>query len=61
MRFIYAFSEEDKLQLLRQGFNFITSTTLNGLEAFVFENKPNYELFSASEKQKYLLSDNLNF
>ena len=61
MKFIYVFSEEDKLQLLSKGFNLINSTTLNSIEAFVFENKPNYELFSATEKQNYLFSDNLNF
>lgn len=61
MKFIYVFSEEDKLHLLAQGFNLINSTKLNGLEAFVFENKQSCERFSATEKQNYLFSDNLNF
>ena len=61
MKFIYVFSEEDKLHLLAKGFNLINSTKLNGIEAFVFENNKSCERFSSTEKQNYLFSNNLNF
>lgn len=38
MKFIYAMNEDDKMELLSKGFNFICEQTINGQVTYLFEN-----------------------
>ena len=38
MNFIYAMNEDDKMELLSKGYNFICEQTMNGKITYLFEN-----------------------
>ena len=38
MKFIYAMNEDDKMELLSKGYNFICEQTMNGKITYLFEN-----------------------
>lgn len=56
-KFIYALSEEERLELLNQGFEEVGSCKINGVQAYSFENSPSkFATFSKENQKKYLVT-----
>lgn len=59
-KFIYAFNEEDKHELLNQGLVFLCEGVINGETAYVFLNNAKVK-FSNDDKRKFMFSNKLFF
>ena len=57
--FLYALNEEDRKFLISKGYEELFSCTINGSEAYAFDNnKPTtYATFTKEDKKKFLISD----
>ena len=60
-RFIYAFSETDRDELLIQGMEQICEISVGGKIAYVFENKPEKVFFNEKNKKKFLFTNKAFF
>ena len=60
-KFIYAFSKEDRDELLKQGMKEIYTMPINGTVAYVFENKPDKVFFNEDNKKKFLFTNKVFF
>ena len=63
MKFIYAFTETDKIELLSKGYNFIREQVINGSVVYLFENNMSDEIstFVKNGKNKCLFTDEMFF
>lgn len=63
MKFIYAFTETDKIELLSKGYNFICEQTINGNTIYLFENNIAEEIstFTENGECRYFFSNKLTF
>jgi len=59
--FIYAFSEEDRDELLKQGMKQICEMPISGKITYVFENKPDKVFFNENNKKKFLFTNKVFF
>ena len=59
--FIYAFSETDRDELLKQGMDQICEMHISGKTAYVFENKPEKVFFNEKNKKKFLFTNKVFF
>lgn len=58
MQFIYALDENSREELLVKGFEEISTCTLNGQKAYVFEDSPQkFATFSKEDQGKYLVTN----
>lgn len=58
MQFIYALDENSREELLEKGFEEISTCTLNGQKAYVFEESPQkFATFSKEDQGKYLVTN----
>ena len=57
MNFIYAMNEDDKMELLSKGYNFICEQTMNGKVTYLFENNipDKMSTFTENGECRYLL------
>ena len=60
-RFVYAFSEIDRDELIKQGMEQICEVPISGKIAYVFENKPNKVFFNENNKKKFLFTNKAFF
>ena len=59
-KFIYAFNEEDKHELLNQGLVFLCEGVMNEKSVYVFMNNTKVK-FSSEDKRKFMFSNKLFF
>ena len=60
-RFVYAFSETDRDELLKQGMKQICEMPVSGKIAYVFENNPDRVFFNENNKKKFLFTNKAFF
>lgn len=57
-KFIYALNEQERLELLSQGFEEIGTCKINGMTAYSFENSQvKFATFSKENQCKYLVTN----
>ena len=59
-KFIYAFNEEDKHELLSQGLVFLCEGVIDNKTVYIFMNSPKVK-FSSEDKRKFMFSNKLFF
>ena len=59
--FIYAFTKEDRDELLMQGMKQICDAHIGGKIAYVFEDKPEKFFFNEKNKKKFLFTNKVFF
>lgn len=58
MKFIYALDETQRIKLLEKGFEEVSTCTLNGQKAYVFEDSPQkFATFSREDQGKFLVTN----
>ena len=60
-RFVYAFSKDDRDELLKQGMEQVCEVPIGGKTAYVFENKPDRVFFNEKNKKKFLFTNKAFF
>lgn len=60
-RFVYAFTIEDKDDLLKRGAKLISCVKIGNKDAYLFENNPKRLMFNDIDKKKFLFSNKAFF
>lgn len=56
-KYLYAFSKEDRDELLTKGFNFVGEQNIAGKNAYLFEGNLTKAQFSELDKKKFLFTN----
>ena len=60
-KFVYAFTEADREELLKQGMKQICEMPVDNKIAYVFENKPDKVFLNENNKKKFLFTNKAFF